>query len=178
MPKLDDFFAAGLDRLPENRRLPDALRQAIEAAPVPGLLDEPRDGKLALQIKQHADDLPPLVVSGLWLLAGELDLSHSLSQSDDSVEGSFWHGIMHRREGDFSNAKYWFRRVGEHPVFARLAQEYPDQFTDPSSLVDQIQTVCGRGGSDLAATQVLQTVQWTEWQWLMLDCLDSDSADS
>lgn len=178
MPKLDDFFAAGLDRLPEIQCLPNPLRQAIVAASIPGLLDEPRDGKLADQIKLHADALPPLVTSGLWLLAGDLDRSHRISQDDSSPEGSFWHGIMHRREGDFSNAKYWFRRVGEHPVFARLAEEHPETFSDPSTLVDQIAKACSRRGSDPSVTKSLLMLQWTEWQLLILECLDPHPTES
>jgi len=58
--------------------------------------------------------------SGLWLAHNFLDESHTLSQSIETTTGSYWHGIMHRREGDFSNAKYWFRKVGQHPVFAPL----------------------------------------------------------
>lgn len=60
-------------------------------------------------------------LSGLWLLHNFLDESHRISQEISSTTGSFWHGIMHRREGDFGNAKYWFRSVGEHPVYAALA---------------------------------------------------------
>ena len=56
-------------------------------------------------------------LSGLWLLHGFLDESHTISQDIPSSTGSYWHGIMHRREPDYSNAKYWFRKVGDHPVF-------------------------------------------------------------
>jgi hypothetical protein len=60
-------------------------------------------------------------LAGLWLMYDHLDESHTISQSIDTPTGSYWHAIMHRREGDFDNAKYWFRRVGTHPVFMPLA---------------------------------------------------------
>lgn len=61
-------------------------------------------------------------LAGLWLAHDFLDESHAISQEIATAEGSYWHGIMHRREPDYSNAKYWFRRVGDHPVFAPLAE--------------------------------------------------------
>ena len=63
---------------------------------------------------------PQAAVSGLLLLFGCWEESHELSQGIESPEGSYWHAIAHRIEPDSSNAGYWFRRVGEHPIFAEL----------------------------------------------------------
>src|SRR4051812_8366636 len=60
--------------------------------------------------QQPADaNMAGCCVAGIWLLHDYLDESHKISQGIDTTSGSFWHAIMHRREGDFSNAKYWFR---------------------------------------------------------------------
>ena len=60
-------------------------------------------------------------IAGLWLLWDYLDESHHVSQSLETPEGSYWHGIMHWREPDYGNSKYWFRRVGQHAIFPQLA---------------------------------------------------------
>lgn len=72
-------------------------------------------------------------ISGLWLLHDFLDDSHTISQDISSQEGSYWHAIMHRREPDYSNAKYWFRRVGNHPIFDALAREARQLAAESSS---------------------------------------------
>jgi len=64
------------------------------------------------------------LMAGLFLLHDYLEESHALSQSiegqGDDSSGDYWHAIMHRREPDYSNAKYWIRRVGQHPVHSQL----------------------------------------------------------
>src|SRR5262245_24905061 len=56
--------------------------------------------------RQPADrDMARCCLAGLWLLYDFLDESHAISQEIDSSSGSYWHGIMHRREPDFTNAK-------------------------------------------------------------------------
>src|SRR5574341_625052 len=67
-------------------------------------------------------DMARACLAGIWLYHDFLEESHQISQSIATTTGSYWHGIMHRREPDFSNSKYWFHRVGEHFVFTSLQQ--------------------------------------------------------
>ncbi|MBW7474426.1 hypothetical protein K0T92_06685 [Paenibacillus oenotherae] len=61
--------------------------------------------------------------AGLHLCNDSLDKSHSYSQEiEDDATGCYWHGLMHRMEGDYSNAKYWFYNAGAHPALGTIGR--------------------------------------------------------
>jgi hypothetical protein len=66
------------------------------------------------------------VLAGLMELQGLGEESHELAQSVEgrgrNRAGDYWHAIHHRREPDPDNAKYWFRKVGQHPIHEALVR--------------------------------------------------------
>jgi hypothetical protein len=120
-------------------------------------------------------------ISGLWLWHDFLDESHTISQSIHTPTGSYWHAIMHRREGDFSNAKYWYRQCDNHaaikPIAAQLRQSVDVEPADkrllkitmngfdPCALVDLIESVHRSNVDPLHRVAV--AIQQVEWRVLM-----------
>ena len=131
----------------------------------------------------HDRDMAQCCLAGVWLLYNYLDESHCISQDISTTTGSYWHGMMHRRELDFANAKYWFHRVGRHPAFeplqreaARLAAESDDNRGgriadwaqwEPFTFIDLCEAVQGSGTS--AETMCVE-IQQTEWRCLFEYC--------
>lgn len=97
------------------------------------------------------------LAAGLWLYVDDLDRSHRISQQIDDTTGSFWHGIMHRREGDFSNSHYWFRRVGNHPAFADIPNY------DPHAFIDEVEAQFKQASIELVAKQRLEWLALFTW---------------
>jgi len=123
----------------------------------------------------------PAALSGLLLLLGCWEKSHDIAQGVDSREGSYWHAIIHRMEPDSGNSSYWFRRVGEHPIFPQLydaaagvlAKTAPPGWTltnrwDPYLFIewcDEARTAKG-SNKELAAVEI----QRAEWELLFAWC--------
>src|SRR6266404_261522 len=108
-----------LENLLKTPALPDlgpGPRQGVESAPT-------LDRRLAAALAGR--DLPSrqqqLARALVMLWHDHSDPAHTIAQEIDDADGAFVHGIVHRREPDFGNARYWFRRVGEHPAFPEIA---------------------------------------------------------
>lgn len=50
-------------------------------------------------------------LAGAWVAADGFAEAHALAQELEGEWGDWWHAILHRREPDFGNALYWYRRV-------------------------------------------------------------------
>ena len=62
------------------------------------------------------NDAPPRGLSSAlqalwWDAKGSWGRAHEAAQQDEGPDGSWVHAYLHRKEGDLSNAKYWYRRA-------------------------------------------------------------------
>jgi len=124
---------------------------------------------------------PGAALGGLWLYFSCFDEGHEIVQDLSSVEGSYWHAILHRQEPDAGNSTYWFRSVGKHPTFAELNREasdilsrYPDAGFrtggnwDPFSFVEFCERA--RQQPNSSSERAALEIQRIEWQLLFDHC--------
>lgn len=92
-----------------------------------------------------------LIRGVLWYAVDALDEAHEVFQAESGFLGAYCHGMMHRREGDFWNANYWFRSAGKIP---EGLYEHP---FDPTKLTAE----CERNQKAPAAcADVLDRLSW------------------
>jgi hypothetical protein len=68
--------------------------------------------------------LKPVLVA-LWHDArGDWDRAHEVAQDVPDPDGAWVHAYLHRKEGDPSNAAYWYRRAGKPVAHTSLTDEW------------------------------------------------------
>lgn len=108
------------------------LKPLFPSIALPDLGPGPRHGTTPLvELNHQIDDAftaglkslanADLLRAAILLWHDHHDAAHEIVQDLSSPDGSYLHAILHRREPDYFNAKYWFRRVGQHPCHAELA---------------------------------------------------------
>ena len=71
---------------------------------------------------------PPALTSVLVALwhdgRGDWERAHEVAQDVPDPDGAWVHAYLHRKEGDDSNAAYWYRRAGKPIAHTSLADEW------------------------------------------------------
>ena len=154
----------------------EKLKSVFNFADPPDLGAEQRVRAMSVAtVMATLDGESTLIQSAALLWHDHLDESHDLSQDIPCADGSFLHAIMHRREPDYSNAKYWFNRAGTHPVYPiilnRVTQLVADTSLenlagtkwDAAAMVDAVSSV-QKGSEEYT---LLKQVQRVEFQLLL-----------
>lgn len=77
----------------------------------------------------HGTETPPTRLSGalvaLWCDGrGDWHAAHERVQSEAGQEAAWVHAYLHRKEGDPSNAQYWYRRADKPASHGSLDEEW------------------------------------------------------
>lgn len=71
---------------------------------------------------------PPEIRAALralwWDAKGDWNRAHEAAQEGGDKDGDRVHAYLHRKEGDLSNARYWYSRVGETMPAGSLDEEW------------------------------------------------------
>jgi hypothetical protein len=129
----------------------------LESA-MPELLPKAANQSLLSAAEQAVQGIVPELQSAIWLYVDDLDRSHTISQGISGPIGAYWHAIMHRREGDFSNSKYWLRQA--------RGIDLAIEGYDPVRFVDQVEAAKGSNPSGLLE------MQRKEWMALFTYCME------
>lgn len=179
----------------------DSFWTLVTTAEPPELGPGPRPGVLAahdlvksLREWGEAHDVAPdvfrLIKAIALLYHDHHDQAHDLVQDGSDADAALIHAILHRREPDFWNAKYWFRRVPDHPIYRDLTgcleelavedstRRMVSELTmtgsvDPFRLVDEIESVSHARTRGPEAT-FLRLVQQAEFEALAAYLLRSN----
>lgn len=78
-----------------------------------------------------SNSTPPKNISqnllALWLDSkGNWDEAHDIVQKTSGFDGDWIHAYLHRKEGDLSNASYWYSRIGKTPPEILLNLEWEE----------------------------------------------------
>jgi hypothetical protein len=81
-----------------------------------------------------SQEAPPsnlsLALVALWWDAkGNWSKAHESAQQDNGPAGAWVHAYLHRKEGDSSNAAYWYRQAGKPRAHIPLEEEWKEIVT-------------------------------------------------
>ena len=140
--KKSSFFytriALFVERLEDRESLPELQPDSAWDTDLTDEITECSPIDLFMPVAVKNEKAAQAVKAGVLLWSDELSLSHDICQGLKTPESSYIHGVMHRREGDYSNAKHWFAKAKNHPVATKLFEKSTQIGDDIVPATDQL----------------------------------------
>ena len=125
-----------------------------------------------------------LCLAGLQIASDCINHAHEIVQNGKSIEACYWHAFIHRQEGDYSNAAYWFRQTDYTALYTQLiskVQQYLESISPVSELRPLQQwtdwdsyallDIYRKATKDGELTIQLRELRRVEWAIIMNSCL-------
>lgn len=78
-----------------------------------------------LMEQERCPESLPKALQALWYdKNGDWHKAHQIVQNASDTDSAWVHAYLHRKEGDLSNARYWYRRTGRPEFKQDLHQEW------------------------------------------------------
>ena len=80
----------------------------------------------SLSSERPPEDLTVALAALWWDAKGDWTKAHKSAQRDEGPAGAWVHAYLHRKEGDLSNAGYWYDRAGKPQGSIPLDEEWAE----------------------------------------------------
>jgi hypothetical protein len=150
--------------------------------PISPSLDSSWDGSVKTALAESPEAVGTVAEALMWLRLGRFDPAHVIVQDASHGIAAYVHGMLHRLEGDFWNANYWFRQTRDPKLEAWIQEFFRKrngsrplfEGFDPAKFTDACELWLGKSelGERLPA-EVLQGMALLEWEAVWENALNS-----
>lgn len=158
--------------------------------PRPGTLSAPEIRMAVADLAAHPSLPGPLTPERQALLEAAALLwhdhrekAHDAAQArEGDADFDLLHAVLHRREGDYPNAEYWFAEAGKHPCYVLLEALLQDDARlsedaglhrpwSPSDFVSRVRLQAGKAGREREALRLIQAAETRALaEWIFRSC--------
>jgi hypothetical protein len=78
----------------------------------------------SLTAESPPQDLPPLAAAMWWDAKGDWARAHEIAQELNTADAAWVHAYLHRKEGETSNAAYWYGKAGKPLCLTTFKEEW------------------------------------------------------
>jgi hypothetical protein len=177
-----------MNSLPSNIKIQewlDSLPKTVPLRAVASGVTSVEGKRLSELIAQTGLSSDSLATAMLWLRVGIIEPAHEIVQDGTMPLASYLHGVVHRLEADYWNAKYWFRQVQDRRLLQSISIAMVERIEkeglldlakdlnvvqasvfSPADFVTAHEQLNQHSNTEPEQTAAMERIAWLEWESL------------